>query len=238
MSGNVLQRYLTAGETLISNVLLHHYKELGMTTSQLVLYLEFKSYQDRGTVNPDIRQIAKNLGTSEVQVFDQLHQMITNGLVDQKMQRLADGKEEAVYDFSPLINRIALFDEQQTAATAVSTQANDRMKTFNQLEAEFGRPLSSMEMQIVNDWLDKDHYSTELIQLALRQAVLNSALNLNYMERILQSWRRAGVKSRHDVEEHERQFEERRDGRQGNNDHQSGDHQSRGPEIPIYKLGE
>ena len=208
MAENILQRYLAAGETLISNLLLHHYKELGLTTSQLVLYLQLKSYQDQGVANPDIRQVAKNLGTSEVQVFDQLHQMMVNGLAEQKMQRQADGKEEAVYDFTPLINRLVLYDEQQADQQKDDTGANERMKTFNQLEAEFNRPLSSMEMQIVNDWLDKDSYSPVMIKLALRQAVLNSALNLKYMERILESWAHQGLRSRHDIEEHERQFED------------------------------
>lgn len=236
MADNALQRYLAAGETLVSNILLHHYKEVGLTTSQLVMYLEFKSYQDRGVANPDIRQVAKNLGTSEVQVFDQLHQMITNGLVEQKMKRQADGKEDAFYDFSPLVNRIALYGEQQATAATASTAANERMQTFNQLEAEFGRPLSSMEMQIVNDWLDKDNYSAEMIKLALRQAVLNSALNLNYMERILQSWDHQGLRSKHDIEEHERQFEKRRSSNLANS--RSGAKKPRGPKIPIYKLGE
>lgn len=235
MAENVLQRYLAAGETLISNLLLHHYKELGLTTSQLVLYLQFKSYQDQGVDNPDIRQVAKNLGTSEVQVFDQLHQMIVNGLAEQKMQRQADGKEEAVYDFTPLLNRLVLYDEQQLAQQKDDTGANERMKTFNQLEAEFNRPLSSMEMQIVNDWLDKDSYSPVMIKLALRQAVLNSALNLNYMERILESWARQGLRSQHDIEEHERQFEEQRGQAPAST---SKGKPTRGPKIPIYKLGE
>lgn len=84
---SLLQHYLQAGETNISNLLLHHYKELGMTTSQFVLYLQFKSYQDRGIMNPDVRTIAKNLGTKERQVFEQLHQMMTNHLVEQKMRK-------------------------------------------------------------------------------------------------------------------------------------------------------
>ena len=58
---NSLVRYLKAGETSISNILLHHYHELGMSTAQLVVYLEFKSYLDRGVIDPDIRQIARHL---------------------------------------------------------------------------------------------------------------------------------------------------------------------------------
>lgn len=93
-----------------------------------------------------------------------------------------------------------------------------------------------MELQIVNDWLDKDNYSTAMIELALRQAVMNSALNLKYMERILQSWAHQGLRTKRDINEHERQFENRREG-QVNNQHPD---QSRpaGPKIPIYKLGE
>ena len=40
-----------------------------------------------------------------------------------------------------------------------------------------------MEMQIVNDWIDRDHYKAAIIDLALRQAVMNNALSLQYMDR-------------------------------------------------------
>lgn len=233
MDSHVLQRYLQAGETSISNLLLHHYKELGMTTAQLVLYLQFKSYQQRGTLNPDIRMIAKNLGTSERQVFDQLHQMMNNQLVEQKVRRLDDGKEDAVYDFTKLITKLALLDGQEQVTRQKENTENNRQQTFSQLEAEFGRPLSSMELQIVNDWLDKDNYSAAMIKLALRQAVMNSALNLQYMERILQSWDRQGLRTEHDITEHERQFEERR-----NNKRAVKKKTLNGPNIPLYKLGE
>lgn len=231
-----LQRYIRAGQTTISNLLIHHYKKIGLTTAQLVLYLQFKSYQDRGTMNPDVRVIAKNLGTSETQVFNQLHQMITNKLVKQGMRKLPDGKEDAIYDFTPLLNKLALLEDQTTTAVQEEETQNSRQQVFAELESEFGRPLSSMELQIVNDWLDKDNYSTAMIELALRQAVMNSALNLKYMERILQSWAHQGLRTKRDINEHERQFENRREG-QANNQH-SGQSRPTGPKIPIYKLGE
>lgn len=233
---NALQRYIRAGQTTISNLLVHQYKQIGLTTAQLVLYLQFKSYQDRGTMNPDVRVIAKNLGTSETQVFNQLHQMMTNKLVKQGMRKLPDGKEDAIYDFTPLLNKLALLEDQTTATVQEKEVQNNRQQVFAKLESEFGRPLSSMELQIVNDWLDKDDYSAAMVELALRQAVMNSALNLQYMERILQSWAHQGLRTKRDIEEHERQFENRREG-QVNTRHDS---QSRpaGPKIPIYKLGE
>lgn len=233
MTVDLLQHYLQAGETNISNLLLHHYKELGMTTSQFVLYLQFKSYQDRGIMNPDIRIIAKNLGTDERQVFEQLHQMMTNHLVEQKMRKMNDGKEDAIYDFSLLINKIAVLNEHDQEKNVKVENSTSRAKVFNQLEAEFGRPLSSMELQIVNDWLDKDNYSAVMIKLALREAVMNSALNLQYMDRILRSWQRQGLRSERDINEHERRFEERKSPGQP-----AAKKTLTKPKIPIYKLGE
>ena len=230
---SLLQHYLQAGETNISNLLLHHYKELGMTTSQFVLYLQFKSYQDRGIMNPDVRTIAKNLGTKERQVFEQLHQMMTNHLVEQKMRKMEDGKEDAIYDFSLLINKLALLNENDQEETIKVENTNSRVETFNQLEAEFGRPLSSMELQIVNDWLDKDNYSAIMINLALRQAVMNSALNLQYMDRILQSWDRQGLRTERDINEHEKRFEQRKEAGQ-----KPEKKTLKKPKIPIYKLCE
>ena len=221
---SLLQHYLQAGETNISNLLLHHYKELGMTTSQFVLYLQFKSYQDRGIMNPDVRTIAKNLGTKERQVFEQL---------EQKMRKMEDGKEDAIYDFSLLINKLALLNENDQEAAVKVENNNSRVETFNQLEAEFGRPLSSMELQIVNDWLDKDNYSAIMIKLALRQAVMNSALNVQYMDRILQSWDRQGLRTERDINEHEKRFEQRKEAGQ-----KPEKKTLKKPKIPIYKLGE
>ena len=230
---SLLQHYLQAGETNISNLLLHHYKELGMTTSQFVLYLQFKSYQDRGIMNPDVRTISKNLGTTERQVFEQLQQMMINHLVEQKMRKMEDGKEDAIYDFSLLINKLALLNENDQEETIKVENTNSRAEAFNQLEAEFGRPLSSMELQIVNDWLDKDNYSAIMIKLALRQAVMNSALNLQYMDRILQSWDRQGLRTERDINEHEKRFEQRKEAGQ-----KPEKKTLKKPKIPIYKLGE
>lgn len=44
-----LMTMLEAGSTNVSNLLLHHYHDIDMTTGELMVYLELKSYIDRGT---------------------------------------------------------------------------------------------------------------------------------------------------------------------------------------------
>lgn len=232
---NPLIHYLRAGETSISNLLLHHYHDLGMTTGELVVYLEFKSYLDRGILDPDIRKIANHLGTDEKQVFDLLHQMMNNKLVTQQMRKLDDGKEDAFWDFTPLLNKLgALTDQNESEEKEKQTNSN-RIESFNKIEAEIGRPLSPMELQIVSDWFDRDHYQPDIINLALRQAVMNSALSLQYMDRILRNWAHQGLRSVHDVQEHERRFEERKSNSYSENHSPK---KVQGPEIPIFNIND
>ncbi|GIC74450.1 hypothetical protein LFLT20_14540 [Limosilactobacillus fermentum] len=47
-----LMTMLEAGSTNVSNLLLHHYHDIDMTTGELMVYLELKSYIDRGTRPP------------------------------------------------------------------------------------------------------------------------------------------------------------------------------------------
>ena len=70
---------------------------------------------------------------------------------------------------------------------------------YQNFEAEFGRPLSPMEYQRIGQWLEEDHYQVELIQLALREAVLNQAYSLNYIDRILLSWERKNIRTSEQV---------------------------------------
>ena len=45
-------------------------------------------------------------------------------------------------------------------------------RIFNNFTQEFGRPLSPIELETINDWLTIDKYSTKIVKLALREAVL------------------------------------------------------------------
>ena len=72
-------------------------------------------------------------------------------------------------------------------------------RLFGLLEQEFGRPLSGIEFQRVHQWLDEDHYSPALIELALKEAVLNQVYNFNYIDRILLAWERKNIRTKEQV---------------------------------------
>lgn len=62
-------------------------------------------------------------------------------------------------------------------------------------ESEFGRPLSKMEQEAIVSMFENFHYSKKMVLAALKEAVLNQALNLKYISTILAAWRKRGINS-------------------------------------------
>lgn len=228
-----MEQYVNAGSTNLSNLLLHHYHQIGMSTAELMVYIELRSYIDRGQSDPAVSQVAKHLGTTEDQVYDLINQMVNDQLMVQKMQKSADGKESLVYDFSPLLRKLERLVENGETEQEQQQTKSQRQELFTMLETEFGRMLNPIEMSLVNDWLDQDHYDIEVIKLALRETVLNGKYNFKYMDRILSNWARKNLQTPQAVKAEMRQFDQQHhyDANQG----QQGTQPS-GQRIPIFKL--
>lgn len=71
------------------------------------------------------------------------------------------------------------------------TGAADADSVFKRFEQEFGRPLSSAEIDKLVDWIDRT--STDVCIHALREAVMYRKLNFNYIDKILSQWIKSGV---------------------------------------------
>ncbi|WP_278341151.1 DnaD domain-containing protein, partial [Lactobacillus acetotolerans] len=81
-----------------------------------------------------------------------------------------------------------------------SLENNPLNQLARQFEIEFGRYLSPIEREEIASWLNVDHYSPEIIKLALREAVLSQAYSLKYVDRILLNWQRHNLKTSAEVE--------------------------------------
>lgn len=229
-----IQAFINDGNTVISNLLLHHYHDIGMSTSELMVFIELRSYIDHGNGNPSVAKIAQHLGASVDQVYDLIQQMVSDGFLKQQLKKNDSGKEEIEYDFTPLINRLERWHTDQKESQEDSQEQNDRQKIFQDIEMEFGRMLNPMEMSLINDWLDRDHYDPKIIKLALRETVLNGKYNFKYMDRILINWRNKNLQTPQEVEAELRRFDEQKSNYGSDNSHAkpSGHH------IPIFKLGD
>ena len=78
------------------------------------------------------------------------------------------------------------------------TKENNEKDLYDNFEKEFGRTLSPMEYEIINEWI-RSGISEELISEALKEAILNGVKSIRYIDKILLSWKEKGYKSASDV---------------------------------------
>ena len=69
-----------------------------------------------------------------------------------------------------------------------------QVNLYTVFEKEFGRPLSPFECETLGMWEDQDQHHPNLIQAALREAVMSGKLNFRYIDRILFEWKRMVLK--------------------------------------------
>lgn len=205
-----INQYLDAGNIDISLVLLQRYHEIGLTDQELIIYLQIKAMLDRGYVEPSTEKIAKYMGIQPTQVFSGIENMRAKNLVVFETKRDEKQRLVTTLNFHQLYQKLMELPDG-SAVRAVDRQVNDgnnfrqikdepsRADIFTMLEQEFGRSLSPIDLEIVSNWFDVDHFLPILMQEAIKEAVANQALNLRYIESILVNWTKLNYHSKQDV---------------------------------------
>ncbi|GEL14366.1 DnaD domain protein [Pediococcus cellicola] len=235
-----MRSYLKAGNTVVSNYLLSNFHRVGLTNDELIIYLIIEKQREQGDRFPSSKLIAEETGLSESKVYELLHEMIQNNLMEIKTVKHADGKSYDQYSFERLFEKLLQSANHEVVKQQQTNEKMDRETIFAQIESEFGRPLSPIEYETINQWLNDDHYAPEMISLALKEAVLSQAYSLRYMDRILLNWEKKHLTSVSQVQkEEERQRNNGLDPSRHDRRNQNGEKADlTGPKIPIYKISD
>jgi DnaD/phage-associated family protein len=91
--------------------------------------------------------------------------------------------------------------EKETAAPASAAA----------VEKEFGRPMSPLELDQIRAW--EEQHGEEILQEALKIAVLKGVCRLNFIDAILREWEKAHLCTLFEVQEYEKRRKQRAKGR-------------------------
>lgn len=72
---------------------------------------------------------------------------------------------------------------------------------FEFIEENFGRTLSPIEYEIIREWED-----TELTRYAIKEAVLNSAYSIKYIQTILNNWKHKNIRTVQEAQKDQKKF--------------------------------
>ena len=82
-------------------------------------------------------------------------------------------------------------------------QQEKEKKIYDFVEQQYGRTLSPLEVQKLNDWLLS--FDEEIIKYAIKISILNYKKNLNYVNGILKNWKTQGYKTLQEIKDNENQ---------------------------------
>lgn len=142
----------------------------------------------------NIEELSKNIGLPLDKSYEVFNSLLSKKIIDVKTDKDIEGR---------LIERVSLDNFYALIMSDEKEMQKSEIKTdiYAEFETEFGRPITSMEYEIINGWLTHN-YSEELITGALKESVYNGVKNLRYIDKILYEWNKKGFTTMKDVSNH------------------------------------
>lgn len=142
----------------------------------------------------NIELLSENIGLSLDNAYKTFNSLLSRKLITIETSKDLEGR---------MIEKVCLDNFYDMIYTDKIEEKKEETKTdiYSVFEREFGRPITSMEYEIINAWLEKC-YSEELIIGALKEAVYNGVTHLRYIDKILYEWGKKGFKTMKDVNNH------------------------------------
>lgn len=204
MQDSTIYDWIKDGFTLVPNKLFNDYHRLNISSDEMILIIFMMCQINQGQSLEDISLTSKHLGWSQSKLHEVLNSLMNQGFLEIELIENDQGKKMDHYTLRPLFEKL---DEEHYQKISVSESPTTQEKERSLVaifEDEFGRTLSQIELETLFTWTQKEGYSEDLIYLALKQAVLNGALSLKYIDRILLNWTKNNI---HTVEAAQREIE-------------------------------
>lgn len=188
--GDTIVKLYQRQNYVINEDILKAIKKNNLSLDEALLIIYFCSMNNHAML--DVEEINKKFGINDIETMKAFASITEKHLINIKMEKNKENKMEEIIDLTPLYESIAIEYDSES-------RGKNTVKVYETFEGEFGRPLSSMEIDIINRWLDKG-ISEDLINSALKEATFNGTLTLRYIDAIIAEWNRKGFKTGSDVE--------------------------------------
>jgi DNA replication protein len=201
--------FFAEGFTVVPNIFIKYSHRLGLKITDIMVMLAFFYFQQQGRYELEMADFIQLLHLSEVEIQGSIDKMRDLGVLtdaDNSIETI--GLFEKVADLWAEEKVQAEQNKQQHAALAgqFKQRPSPLMKVINLFEREFGRALTPIEIDKINNWYYDNGYADNLINEALKRAVLRGILNMNYIDKILASWAKMNIRTTREIIEYEEKF--------------------------------
>ena len=187
------EHWIYSGSTSVPNALLQNHRKLQLTADECLLIAWLMQRHPEESFVIDVRATCIQFGIDERQLFSIIQHLMDRQVLEIKQREAKDGKKVDYYSFKPLLRQLEVLFKQSSFSVEKMSQKDVNVLAL--IEQEFNRQLSGFEIEMISGWIHKDKYPQELIVAALKEAILNQAHNVKYIDRILLAWKNKGIKS-------------------------------------------
>ena len=187
------EHWIYSGSTSVPNALLQNYRKLQLTADECLLIAWLMQRHPEESFVIDVRATCIQFGIDERQLFSIIQHLMDRQVLEIKQREAKDGKKVDYYSFKPLLRQLEVLFKQSSFSVEKMSQKDVNVLAL--IEQEFNRQLSGFEIEMISGWIHKDKYPQELIVAALKEAILNQAHNVKYIDRILLAWKNKGITS-------------------------------------------
>ncbi|MBP3635017.1 MAG: DnaD domain protein [Bacilli bacterium] len=189
MNKNIIDELLRVNTNLIiPSYLIKYISKLDLDKNEFIMMLYFLNNKEKLIFNP--KKISEDLYLEQNYILE-----IINSLIEKKYISIEMSKENGIIEEFISLD---LFFGKINLFLVESDKDTNSKDIYSRFEKEFGRTLSPIEYETINKWIESN-ISLDLIEAALKEAILSGVNSIRYIDKILFEWNKKGYKNADDI---------------------------------------
>lgn len=189
MNKNVIEKLmLVNNHMIIPNYLVKYYKKFDLDINEFIMLIYFLNSNEKLIF--DNKKISNDLFMEQNEVLE-----IINSLIEKQYISIEMNKSNGIIE--EYISLDLFFKKINTCLIENDTNDNSS-DIYSKFEKEFGRTLSPVEYETISKWIE-NNIPLNLIEAALKEAILNGVNSIRYIDKILFEWNKKGYKDSTDI---------------------------------------
>ena len=222
LCGDFGAHLLCEGVVAVPKMLLRNFTRIGLQEGDFVLILHLICLRNSRPY-PSTGELAELIGVGVERVENMLGRMMEEGFLSVENIYVPEtGGLTPAYSLGGLMEKLSeIWAQEKAQGIEASNKVSKRQESvknrvsggirplIKSFEEEFGRPLTEIECSNIIEWHEGCEFPQELIQEALKRAVLNQTPNWRYINSILREWNKKNLKTLQEVFEDDARFQAR-----------------------------
>ena len=189
MNKNVIEKLMLVNIVMIiPNYLVKYYKKFDLDINEFIMLIYFLNSNEKLIF--DNKKISNDLFMEQNEVLEIINSLIEKQYISIEMNKSNGIIEEYI--------SLDLFFKKINACLIENDTNDNSSDIYSKFEKEFGRTLSPVEYETISKWIE-NNIPLNLIEAALKEAILNGVNSIRYIDKILFEWNKKGYKDSTDI---------------------------------------